>query len=196
MIFDNLNPSQQRHLAIGLMLFTLLSITLVIVMPLVTGYTDNQARIAQLQQQLIRYKDQVANRPTLVTQTTELKKSILASGIFSTQKSVSLVLAELQEKITTVITSAGGELSSAQNLAQKPINRLIRLGINVSFSGKIDHLKHILFDLESAKPYLMVENIKIYGASNQRGTHGNIDAANKIKVIADIVTYIPSVSNK
>lgn len=195
MMFNNLNNSQKRYLAIGLMLLTMLTIILGIVMPLVTGYAENQARITQLQQQLRRYKDEVASRPAIMAETAELKNTILDTGVFSTQQSVSLVLAELQKKMTAVITAAGGELSSTQNLAQKPIEEgLIKLGINASFSGSIDNLKHILFELETAKPYLILENIKIYGASNRPVTQGNIDAANKIRVIADIVTYIPSVS--
>lgn len=194
-MFDDLNDTQKRYLAIGFMLLTMLTITLGIVVPLLTGYAENQARITQLQQQLKRYQDAVASRPVIMTQTAELKNTILGTGIFSRQHSVSLVLAELQKKVTAVITAAGGELDSTQNLAQPPIKAgLMKLGINASFSGNIDHLRHILFELETAKPYLILENIKIYGAGNRPVVQGNVGAANKIRVVADIVTYIPSIS--
>lgn len=160
-------------------------------MPLIDDYAANNDRIAQLQQQLLRYKGQVVSRPALVAQTVELKNDILSTKVFSVQKSIPLVLAELQEKIKTVITAAGGELSSTQSLAQKPVDGLIKLGINASFSSKISSLKTILYELESAKPYMMFENIKIYAANTPHHGSGKIDATNKIMVIADIVTYIP-----
>ncbi|NOT85908.1 MAG: hypothetical protein HOP02_14260 [Methylococcaceae bacterium] len=195
MTFDNFMSKQKKILALGLMILVILSITIGIVMPMVRDYYANKQAIEQLQMQLQRYSNKVASRASVIAQATQLKSTIVNSGLFSTQKSVPLVLAELQEKIKTVVANAGGELTSTQNLTQKPIDGLIKLGINASFSGKIDHLKKILYELESAKPYMIIENIKIYGAGSGHGSAtGNIDAANKIFVIADIVTYIPSLT--
>lgn len=191
MALNNFSALQRRSLAIGLMFLVMLSITLLIVRPMVTDYYTNQARITQLQQQLQRFTEQVQNRPIIEKQVSELKNNILGAKVFSAQKSIPLVLAEIQENIKKTVVTAGGELSSIQTLPTKTVNGVTQLGINASFSGKISQLKSILYELESAKPYMIIENIKIYGASNGRTAHSKIDSANKIMAIADIVTYIP-----
>lgn len=193
MMFNNLSSTQRSSLAIGLMFFCFLTITFGIAMPLVAKFDADQDRVAQLQEQLQRYNSQISNRPDLMAQTAELKSTILASGVFSLQKSVPLVLAELQQKIKTLVTAANGELISTQNLPQTPMDGLIKLGIGASFSGKINELKQILYAFETAKPYMLLENIKIYGLDNQHGNPGKIENANKVMVAVDIVTFIPLV---
>ncbi|MEQ1637881.1 MAG: type II secretion system protein GspM [Methylococcales bacterium] len=195
MTLDNLTAKQKSFFAAGLMILVIVSLTLGVIMPMVSGYYANKQSIAQLQMQLQRYTGKVASRESVIAQTAELKSTIMGFGIFSAQKSIPLVLAEMQEKIKTAVSNAGGELTSTQNLSQKPVDGLVKLGINASFSGKIENLKNILYELESAKPYLMIENIKIYGAGNELGSaSGKIDAVNIILVVADIVTYIPPVA--
>lgn len=192
MMFERFTARERRYWAIWLMFLTIVSLIVVGVMPLVSEYYANQARIVGLQQQLQRYNAQILNRPAVMTKTAELKSTILEARVFSVQKSIPLSLAELQEKITAVIAKSGGNLSSTQNVAQSSVDGLTKLGINASFSGKVGQLKQILFELESAKPYVMFENIKIYAPDRPRGSQNRIDAANTINVVADIVTYIPS----
>ena len=195
MMLDNFTAKQKSSLAIGLLLFLILIIVLGFVVPIVTDYYANKSKIATLQNQMQRYATKAVSRESVIKQTAALKSNIMGSGIVNTQKSIPLVLADMQEKIKSAIITAGAELNSTQYMSQKSADGLIKLGISTSFSGKMEHLKNILYALESAKPYMIIEKIKIYGSGNERSSAtGKIDAANKIYVFADIITYIPAVT--
>ncbi len=195
MTLDNFTARQKKFLAIGLMFLSLLTITLGIVIPMVSDYHANRNTIVTLQRKLRHYSEKMVSRTSVMQQTAELKNTIMGSGAFSVQKSVPLVLAEMQEKIKNIVAGAGGELTSTQNLSPRSVDGLMKLGINASFSGKMENLKNILYELESAKPYMIIENIKIYGSENERDSStGEIISANQVTVVADIITYIPPVA--
>jgi general secretion pathway protein M len=195
MTLDNFTARQKKMLAIGLMFLGLLTITLGIVIPMISDYYANKTTIVMLQRKLRHYSEKMVSRTSVMQQTAELKNTIMGSGAFSVQKSVPLVLAEMQEKIKNTVASAGGELTSTQNLSPRSVDGLMKLGINASFSGKMENLKNILYELESAKPFMIIENIKIYGSENERDSStGEIVSANQVTVVADIITYIPPVA--
>jgi general secretion pathway protein M len=195
MTLNNLSTKQQSQLALGLLLLCLLILVFGLIMPLVTDYTENDTKIASLQAQLQRYQAKAVTRESVIAQTAELKNTILHSEIFYNQKSLPLVAADMQERIKNSIDSAGGELNSTQNIAQKTVDGLIKLGISASFSGKMDTVKNCLYAIESAKPYLIIDKIKIYGSGNEKNsTTGKIDAANTVYIFADISTYVPQVT--
>lgn len=191
-MLNNFTKKQQQSLALVLFI-TLFGIFIAgVIMPITNVFYENQDEIETLTSQLERYNNKIASRESVIEQTTLMQDKIKNAAIFSTQSSIPLALADMQQKIKTAISQAKGEIISTQNIAQKQTEEVTKIGINVRFSGRVETLKNILYELESSKPIIIVETIKITGV---RGLPNivtrNIDPIDKVDVSADLVSFMP-----
>jgi general secretion pathway protein M len=195
-MFSKFTLKQQKWIAVGFLSVATLTIVLIFVVPLLGIFYDNQDEIENLTHQLERLKKTATSREQVLSEATQIKDKIKSSTIFSSKDSPVLALADMQQKIKTTITQAHGELISTQNLIPKQKQSeesLTKIGINVRFSGQIDALMNILFEFESARPVMIIENIKITGVRGVRNsTTGKMDPIDKVDVSMDIVSFLPS----
>lgn len=192
-MFENLSPKQRQSLALGILIVILGVILTTIAIPLADIYLENSRQIDVLQSRLLKYTNKIASREQIMQQATQTQNDIKSSELFSTQASLPLVLADMQQRIRSALSAANGDLSSTQNLTQKPQDNLLKIGINIRFAGRMDTLEKVLFMIESSRPYMMIENIKILGVRGERNTRtGKIDPVDKINVSADVVSFIPA----
>ncbi len=193
-MFTKLTQKQQQWIAIGLLAVVTAVFLLITIVPLQTVFYENQDEIEKLTMQLERYQKIAASREETLEQSALAKEKIKELNVFSAKNSSALALADMQEKIKNTITQAKGELISTQNLVIKQKqtdDATTKIGINIRFSGRIETLKNILYEFESARPAMIIENIKITGVRGLRNiTTGKIDPIDKVDVSMDIVSFL------
>ena len=166
------------------------------VVPLLRAFYDNQDEIEKLTYQLERFKTITLSREEVLSQASVVKEKIKTSNIFSPKDSSALALADMQQKIKTTVAQAKGELISTQNLVVKQKqneDQPTKIGINIRFAGRVDTLKNILYEFESARPVMIIESIKITGVRGLRNiSTGKVDPIDKVDVSMDIVSFLPS----
>lgn len=195
-MFSKFTLKQQKWIAIGFFSIATLTIVLVFIVPLLGVFYDNQDEIENLTHQLERFRKTAASREQVLSKAAQIKEEIKSATIFSSKDSPALALADMQQKIKATITQAHGELISTQNLVAKQKQNedsSTKIGINIRFSGRMDSLMNILYEFESARPVMIIENIKITGVRGLRNiTTGKINPIDKVDVSMDIVSFLPS----
>lgn len=193
-----LNHIELKHKrTVALTILLLLSVIIIsgLILPVLAHYQDNQIEIVKLESRLRLYQAKITSREQIIQQTSDITKSVYELGIFSSQRSIPLATADMQQQIKNAVTSSGGELTSTENLSNQALDGLLKLSINVRFSGRVETLKNVLYEIEAAKPYLLVEKIKILGVAGQRNIEtGKVEPVDKIYVSADIASFLPNIT--
>ncbi len=196
MQLDHIELKHKRTVALTILLLLSVIITSGLVLPVLTQYQDNQIEIAKLESRLRIYQNKITSRELIIQQTSDITKSVYELGIFSRQRSIPLATADMQQQIKNAVISSGGELTSTENLANQVLDGLLKLSINVRFSGRVETLKNVLYEIEAAKPYLLVEKIKILGVAGQRNIEtGKVEPVDKVYISADIASFLPNISS-
>ena len=187
-----LDKKKQQWLALGLFMLLLLFVALLTVVPLIGHYVATANEIEKLKFRLERYTDKITSHDSVVEQVNTIKTQLDAAVIFSQKTSIPLAQAELQQRIQKMISASKAELNSTQNIAPKAIGDLTRYGVNVRFAARMQDLLDILHTIESTKPYMMIETIKILSVRGERNLRtGKIEPVDKVHVSIDVFSYLP-----
>jgi len=139
-----------------------------IVQPVLDRWQETRAQIAQTKALLARYKAINARHDQLEVELEELRQEILPkSGAFSGEDP-SVVAAELQSAVSQMVKTGGGDLLSIQIVPGEDEGSLTEVRVRVQFTAAADDVTRIFHDLESAKPYLFVDNLQIRAGRSAR----------------------------
>jgi len=92
-------------------------------------------------------------------------KALEGRNHFLKSASPALAASELQEYVTRILEEHGGKLSSIQILSHKDEGEYRQVGVSLQLNAPIGAVKAILYALESARPYLFVDNLSIRAQS-------------------------------
>ena len=188
---QTLNDKQQRWLAIGLLLITIMSIALLIFMP---WYNSLTKTLEDIDEQIFRdkrYQRVIASREEVLTEIEQGRIEINSLGYFSAQTKPSLAAAELQKRLKEMVQNADGEISSTQVLPNKDADGLLRITVKVKLTGDMEMLRNLLFEIDVEKPLMMIENLTIVPspAKRNRKTRKR-EQTGKIVVTLEVSSYI------
>ena len=158
----------QRWLALGLLLFVFMLIIFVAIVPLVSTGLDYYQQKKELTFRLQRAKQIVARKETVLEDIKNIKQQYQQQNYFSTQNTVALASADLQKFIKSTISSAGGQLTSTQVLPSTSENGFKRISVKVRMSGDAEILRSVLYEIESAVPVMIVDQIDIRPVRGKR----------------------------
>ena len=158
----------QRWLALGLLLFVFMLIIFVAIVPLVSTGLDYYQQKKELVFRLQRSKQIVARKETVLADIKSIKQQYQEQNYFSTQDTVALASADLQKFIKSTISSAGGQLTSTQVLPSISENSFNRISVKVRMSGDAEVLRSVLYEIESAVPVMIVDEIDIRPVRGKR----------------------------
>ena len=158
----------QRWLALGLLLFVFMLIIFVAIVPLVSTGLDYYQQKKELIFRLQRSKQIVARKETVLADIKSIKQQYQEQNYFSTQDTVALASADLQKFIKSTISSAGGQLTSTQVLPSVSENGFNRISVKVRMSGDAEILRSVLYEIESAVPVMIVDEIDIRPVRGKR----------------------------
>jgi len=175
-----LGSLRSRVLALGLVLLVIGSLVRFVVLPLWQRYERNREAIQESRYQLVRYR---AVSRTLVRREAMLRRlaaSDEVSRYTMSEASAALAAAALQEKVKTLVVSSGGRLNSVRVLPTKTEAGFERVTVGVRAQLENEALQRVLYELETARPFLVVENFVVasraarYGRSVRRRTRGRL----------------------
>lgn len=158
----------QRWLALGLLLFVFILIIFVAIVPLVSTGLDYYQQKQELTFRLHRSKQIVARKESVSEDIKNIKQQYQQQNYFSTQNTVALASADLQKFIKSTISSAGGQLTSTQVLPSTSGIGFKRISIKVRMSGDAEILRSVLYEIESAVPVMIVDEIDIRPVRGKR----------------------------
>ena len=191
MQMQTLNDKQQRWLAIGLLLTTVIGIALLIFMP---WYNSLTKTLEDIDEQIFRdkrYQRVIASREEVLTEIEQGRKEINSLGYFSVQTKPSLAAAELQKRLKEMVQNADGEISSTQVLPNKDEDGLLRITVKVKLTGDMEMLRALLFEIDVEKPLMMIENLTIVPAPKKRNRKTRKrEQTGKVVVTLEVSSYI------
>lgn len=180
-----------QHALISLgILFLVLSILFVgLVAPAMTNKNTNNERIADLQLQHARYKSAEQELIQLQKQIEKLlHENLEHKKDFLEEKQHTLAAADLQQYLKKIIESHAGNLVSTQPITDVNIKPFPKVTIKVHMRGNIDALQKTLYQLESSKPQLFIDNVIIQRRNpTGRGKQLHID---QLDIRFDVNGYI------
>lgn len=153
-----------RMLALALLVALVFGAVRLIALPVADAYQQAAQSIAQSQTLLQRYQALAAERPQLEEQVAAQREATVTSAAYLEGESDVLAGAALQDQVRTIIARAGGELNSTQILPVTPAgpdNSVRRASLKLQLTVDIEGLQQLLYELETAEPYLFVDDLII-----------------------------------
>jgi len=155
----SLTQTQNRALAIGLLLVVLAVCYLVLVRPPIAAYRDGQQEIETLKERLLRYREIARQRSAHEKELEELKTRQPLQEYFLESGSDALAAAEMQDRVKSIIGESGGELASVRVLPVVRSGRFSSVSIQIQMTGTIPSVLLTFYALESAQPLLLVDEV-------------------------------------
>jgi general secretion pathway protein M len=156
-----IKESHHRLIAVGLLLFLLLGLYTIIDRWIISQYRLYQANIEQQQSHLQKLNEIRAQRPVLEAKIQQLSEDSSGDVYYLEQSNPTLAATDLQQRIKSIVESHGGNLVSTQILPLATEGIFSKVAIRVQMTGDTDALQKVVYDLESAKPWLFIENLQI-----------------------------------
>lgn len=144
----------RRLLAVTALIVVLLGLAGVVGLPLQRWYQANDDQLEESRRLIARLRAIAAPPPTTAPQTESWQAYApdFLSGAEDT-----LITADLQTKLRTLVVGHNAELSSVRVLPPKSLNGLTYLGLNLQLRGELKDLQQILHAIDMQTPVLIID---------------------------------------
>lgn len=156
-------PWQSRILAAVLLFAALLAAGVMIYLPYRHAHQRYEAHIDELLEHIGRYRGIASTRPVIEANIARLKK--LDPGRFYLKASApALAAAEVQQMAMNAIEPNQLQVESTQIAAHKDDGTRRKVTVNFRLRGPLPAVHKALYQLETAAPYLFLDNLVIRSA--------------------------------
>jgi len=187
------NKENKRHqwLALGLLVFILVLLTVVLFVPLISQGLDYQEQKQELLFRLRRMQQIAANKERVAEQAERLQRQFNQQHYFSQHETTALASAELQKFIKNTITDAGGQLTSTQVMPIRETDGLTEIMVKVRMTGDIAVLREVLHQIETSKPVKLIRQLEIRPVRGKRNRKTRkIEPSNELNVNFQVVAFM------
>lgn len=183
----HLTPKQSKAAALGLLALAITLAISAIALPLWLLNQRYDLAVDDAATRLERYSRIVGMRDGLQKRAIEVA-GLEANHHFLKSASPALAAAELQEQATIILDQNGGKLNSIQILQHKDEGAYRQVSVKLQLTAPLSAVKAMLYALESARPYLFVDNFAIQAPFNPAARN---DSANEPDLIVqfDLTGY-------
>ena len=161
-----LNPIQKRAAALAILAFVVALVLGATALPVIMINQYYDLALDDATSRLKRYSRIVGTRDSLQKQALEVK-AVEGQQHFLKSASPALAAAELQEKAQSVFEANGAKVNSVQVLPHKDDGLYRQVTVQVQLMAPLTAVKAMLFGLESAHPYLFLDNFSIRALNTQ-----------------------------
>ncbi len=179
-----------RLAALALSAGVAFALYLFVVAPIVTGYTQTDAAVAQAAELLERYRRVAAARPALQERLDALKSRQSEIGTYLSGQTDALAGAELQELVNATVAKGGGGLRSVQILPVKADGGFRRIGVRVQMTATIAQVLRVLHGLEAGSTLLFVDNLEVSNRRARRRRNQPVETDPTLLVRLDLFGYL------
>ncbi|MBK8208939.1 MAG: type II secretion system protein M [Rhodospirillales bacterium] len=161
-----------------------------VVAPLQESYQELSDQAASRRDMLGRYQRLADSREQLRQRLQTLRDNPAAQAGFLTGESETLVAAELQNLVRSIVERGGGRLESTQIMPPITDGVFRRVTLRVRMSADVDGLFRILYDLESMLPYLFLEGLDIVSRERRGMRQSPQPGSSTLSVSYDVFGYM------
>ena len=179
-----------RLAALALSAGVAFALYLFVVAPIVAGYAETGAAVAQAAELLDRYRRVAAARPALQERLDALKARQSEIGTYLSGETDALAGAELQELVNTTVAKGGGGLRSVQILPVKADGGFRRIGVRVQMTATIAQVLRLLHGLEAGSTLLFVDNLEVSNRRARRRRNRPVELDPTLLVRLDLFGYL------
>lgn len=164
------SPVARRAVAFGLLVALLVFVYLVMLAPYLSLYNDHRQTVAELTHRLQHYHGIAAQRDSINEELQSLAQKIQNGRYYLEKDAPALASAELQQRVKEIISAHHGQVVSMQVATEPTEGATGRVTLKTRMRGSIEDLQKILFEMESQRPLLFLDNafIRSNPASNPR----------------------------
>ena len=160
-----LTPNQSKAAALVILLVAVALAIGAIALPLWWLNRRYDTAVEDATVRLNRFSRIVGMRDGLQKKAIQVKM-LESNHHFLKSASPALVAAELQEQARTIIDQHGGKLSSLNPLPHKDDGEYRQVSVALQLNAPLSAIKSMLYALESARPYLFIDNFSIRAPFN------------------------------
>jgi len=183
-----LTPRASRLLALGILAALLLLAFFGFVSPLLDAYRQAGAASEQYRAALEHTRNSGSDLAGLRAELAHLKEHQASAVGFMQGSNPSLAAADLQNRIKSSVEAARGELRSTQILPARDEGAFRRISIRGQIAVNMAALQRVFYDLESATPFLFLDNVEIRSRPARRSTSPDDDPV--LEVRFDLYGYM------
>ena len=179
----------RRAVALGLLAAVLAIVWLLGPPPYLDSLSAAQADVARAQNLVARYARLAAEKGALQAQVAALRADRgRGQGTFPGDNA-QLVAANMQDRVKRLVESSSAVLRSTQVLPTRDESGFRQVSIRVTMETEIEGVQKIFHALESANPYLFLNNVDIRSRVI-RSVRQSTDKAMSLNVTFDIYGYM------
>jgi len=187
-----LSPAAGRIVALALLVAAVALPYRLVVQPLQAEYASLTEAAASRQDMLDRYRRLADSREALRAQLARLQDEPSSQGGYLSGESETLVAAELQNLVRTIVERSGGKLESTQILPATTEGAFRRVTLRVRMAADSEGLFRILYDLESMLPYLFLDSLDIVSRDRRGSGQAKSQGAGTLSISYDVFGYMRS----
>ena len=184
----SLSPRASRALALAILAGLVLFVLLGVVVPLLDAYDQARSSVERNQAAIEHIRQSARSPAELQAELARLKEQQASAVGFMQSSNGSLAAAELQNRIKSSVEAARGELRSTQILPARDEGAFRRISIRGQIAVNTAALQRLFYELESASPFLFLDNIEIHARPSRRGTGAEDDPM--LEVRFDLYGYM------
>lgn len=174
-----LTPKQSKAAAILILLLVVMLAVSAVVAPLWLLNQRYDLAVEDAAARLARYSKIIGMRDGLQKKAMDVK-ALEANHHFLKSASPALAAAELQEQAKTILDANGGKINSLNILPHKDDGQYRQVSVSLQLSAPLSAVKAMLYALESARPYLFIDNFSVRAPFN-------VGARNEAAIEQDLV---------
>ncbi|QTN26113.1 hypothetical protein HZ993_12190 [Rhodoferax sp. AJA081-3] len=159
-------PRQKKAAALAILVLVIAVAGAAVALPVWLVNQHYDVAFEDATSRLERYSRIVGTRDALQKQAVEVK-ALEAKRHFLKGASPALAAAELQEKAQSVFDANGAKVNSIQVLAHKDDGLYRQVTLQVQLIAPLTAVKGMLYGLESAHPYMFLDNFSIRAPNMQ-----------------------------
>jgi general secretion pathway protein M len=184
-----ISPPLRRIAAFALLLAAAGALVFGVIQPLIETYADAKATVVRERAAMERARITGLDTAVLQAELARLKQRQTSATGLVPATNESLAAAQLQDRLKSTLEAAHGELRSTQILPARTEGRYRRVTIRAQAAARITALQHVLYSLESAPPFLFLDNVEIRARPDQSGRSGAAEDPN-LEIRLDLFGYM------
>jgi general secretion pathway protein M len=166
----------RRLLALALLVGLIAAAWLAVVQPLLGWRAAAEARLAEAQSTLGRYRAVEGRSEEIARQAADLRQVAKRESLFLPGATAGQAAAALQDAIKAALAAADARADSIQALETSAEGGLVRIAMRVRLSADTKSLQKLLHGLEAGRPVVMLEGVYVRARSFRAdGQERNLD---------------------
>lgn len=181
------SPATSRFVALSLLLLLILFAVSYVFLPLGKLYGEKRDELEILVNQKQRFEYLIANEDNINAELKRIDELGSEGDLFLSGNKKSIASANLREFINEAVKRSGGQLVSSQDYEAEAVPSATPIGLRLQVSGEVQNLVNLLYELESARPVIFIDELSVTSSSSRvRSSRANLRDRRRLTTTANL----------